>query len=526
MTTRRGVCVNHPHCRLADTAQVQEVQADADMACQACGSALVPENVGWVDSGRYRRGVLIGIVAFVGLALFSFALAPGRSPTAGKAIAATQATSAPAVAPAPSRSTAAKPEVRPELLLRLAGSTTIGTRLAPLLAEAYLASLGATGVQVVAGQDDVAVQGSKDGTRLFITVAASGSSFAFEALGSGAADIGMSSRHIKADEAQSLQALGAMSSSANEHVLAVDGIAVVVSRANPISELNREQLASVFSGTVTDWSALSSTSGPIHVYARGERSGTMSTFQTLVLGSTRVSPEAKRLPTSEAVLEAVMSDPNGIGFVSLPFTSGAKVVAVAEEDGTMKIPTAFALATEDYFLARRLYLYTPRVSKNPHVTRFIDFALGPGGQAIVKKAGFIELTVKAELSNAPAGAPEQYTNLIAGTRRLSTNFRFLISSSDLDNRALRDLERVVEYLRDNDLNGASVKLLGFADNRGDAADNVALSRSRAHHVAAALARRGITGVAIAGFGSAMPVATNGSPEGRERNRRVEIWISR
>jgi len=110
--------------------------------------------------------------------------------------------------------------------------------------------------------------------------------------------------------------------------------------------------------------------------------------------------------------------------------------------------------------------------------------------------------------------------------RLSLDFRFLSGSSELDNKARRDLDRVVEFLRDTDLSGRGIRLLGFADSSGSPSANVELSRNRAQRVAGAFAERGINGVTTAGFGAAMPIADNATPEGREKNRRVEVWVAR
>jgi len=470
-------------------------------------------------SSRFPIGLSLGILVFAMMASFAFWLAWGGAPPPRPPERA--AVSPPPPVPQP------PPGGAVQVVLRLVGSNTAGAQLAPALAQGYLASLGTTGVEMASPRpDEVSIQGTKDGARQGITISAHGSATAFGALLDGTADIGMSSRRVKPDEAQRLAALGVMTSPANEHVVALDGIAVIVSRANPIAQLSREQLAEVFGGRVSDWSRLGGQAGPIHVIAPDEKSGTMDLFQTLVLGRAPLSAGARRLSANQAVTDAVAGDPAGIGLVGLPFVRGVKALAVAEGNAAPMIPTAFTLANEDYFLTRRLYLYTDQASKNPHVSRFVEFALGPEGQAIVKKAGLVELTVKAEPRPPPQGAPQAYVRLTAGSRRLSTDFRFVVGSSRLDNRAVRDLERVVEYLRDNDLNGASVRLLGFSDSHGGATVNMALSRERAVRVAAAFAQRGITGATIAGFGPVIPVADNATEIGRERNRRVEIWISR
>ena len=145
---------------------------------------------------------------------------------------------------------------------------------------------------------------------------------------------------------------------------------------------------------------------------------------------------------------------------------------------------------------------------------------------MVRKAGFVELAVKAERRSAPAGAPPEYVRFTNGARRLSSTFRFELGSSAFDSRAQRDLDRVVDYLRENDLSGNAVRVLGFADAVGGKAANQQLSVERATQVAQAFAQRGIAGVTIAGLGSALPVADNASEEGRRRNRRVEVWVTR
>src|SRR5271165_2880332 len=122
-------------------------------------------------------------------------------------------------------------------LLRLSGSNTIGAGLAPALAEEFLKHQGATEVKTLAGDrdDEVRVQGILPGERApkAIEIHAHGSATAFVDLANGQADIGMASRKIKPEESVQLAPLGDMSSPACEHILGLDGIAVIVSRKNP-----------------------------------------------------------------------------------------------------------------------------------------------------------------------------------------------------------------------------------------------------------------------------------------------------
>ncbi len=414
----------------------------------------------------------------------------------------------------------------------------------PALAAAYLGSLKATDVQVTKGEaDHVVVRGSLDGAAVGLDVTAGGSAKGLENLLAGTADVAVATRRINAEERQKLSVLGAMTSAANEHVLGLDGIAVIVNKANSVAGLNREQLASILSGAASDWSSfgvaaddewsavgVTGKGGPVssgvHVYLPDDRSGIAEVVQSAVLGNKPWAKDAERQPSYQAVADKVIADPGGVGLVPMPAVNGARAVPIADLDDPPLMPTAFTVASEDYLLTHRLYLYTAQSSPNPQAARFVDFALSAEGQAVVRKAGFVELAVKAERRAAPAGAPQDYVRFTANARRLSSTFRFEPGSSGFDSRAQRDLDRVVDYLRENDLSGSAVRVLGFADSMGGKNVNQQLSVDRANQVAQAFAQRGIAGVTIAGLGSSLPVADNASEDGRRRNRRVEIWVTR
>jgi phosphate transport system substrate-binding protein len=126
-------------------------------------------------------------------------------------------------------------------------------------------------------------------------------------------------------------------------------------------------------------------------------------------------------------------------------------------------------------------------------------------------------------SKTPVNAPTAYTQLMPTSDRLSVDFRFRSGSSDLDTKAMDDIKRVAAMM--SSLPDARVMMLiGFADNTGNPARNIELSKDRARAVAEHLKRQGITPALVTGFGQDLPVADNGTPEGREKNRRVEVWL--
>jgi len=420
-----------------------------------------------------------------------------------------------------------------DVVLKLQGSNTIGAELAPSLAEEFLKKNGAVRTRRVPGKDheEMLVEGIMEGRRnRAVEIKAHGSTTAFEGLETNACDIGMSSRRIKDDEVKKLAPLGSLTSRASEHVLALDGVAVIVNSANPVSTLTMTDTQGLFTGKIPEWSALGSSvpkaakAMPVHVYARDDKSGTFDTFKSLVLHKEKLMKEAKRFEDSVQLSRDVSNDPNGIGFIGLPYVKSSKAVAIS--GGAQPVlPTPFTVATEDYSLARRLYLYTPGQPTNPKIRDFVEFSLSPEGQAIVEKTGFVPLSVRRGNSMVASNAPERYRQLASGAERLSLNFKFS-SDGQLDNKGYRDLDRVVRSLSSKDMQGRQLLLFGFTDASTDAATSLALSNQRVGQVAQELRSRGVMVAAAEGFGSAMPVSDNSTKEGKQRNNRVEIWLAR
>jgi phosphate transport system substrate-binding protein len=422
--------------------------------------------------------------------------------------------------------------IDPRTILSLHGSNTIGAKLAPELAKKYLRKQGADRIWTKPGNkhDEQDIFGLIEGGDLLkIAIQAHGSSTAFKGLDAETCDIGMASRRIKDSEAVMLERFGDMRKAASEHVLAMDGIAVIVNPANQISELTTEQLAGLFSGQIDDWSqmAASGINGPVEVYARDEKSGTWDTFKNMILKPRNLSlkKQATRIEDSRILTGHVAKNPNAIGFIGLPYIKPAKAVAISEQKTSGVYPTPFTVATEDYPLARRLYLYSPALPDNDHTRKFIEFALSDQGQQVVDEVGFIKLTVEEQQISLPSSAPAEYIAATSGARRLSVTYRFKSGSTELDNRALRDLDRLVDFMHQKRNRYRSLMLIGFTDNVGGSDLNQSLSLERARQVEKALQSRGLAPKKVIGLGETMPVADNSTTAGREKNRRVEVWIT-
>jgi len=102
---------------------------------------------------------------------------------------------------------------------------------------------------------------------------------------------------------------------------------------------------------------------------------------------------------------------------------------------------------------------------------------------------------------------------------------FASASAEVPASMATFLEKAAEDLKQLPA-GHVLEIAGYTDNTGDAADNVTLSQRRADAVRDALIKYGANpDMLIAkGYGSANPTASNDTPEGRLRNRRIEYHI--
>jgi phosphate transport system substrate-binding protein len=291
---------------------------------------------------------------------------------------------------------------------------------------------------------------------------------------------------------------------------------------NRVSTLTVDQVRALFSGRVRDWSQVGGAPGPVVLHARDDRSGTFDTFKSLVMGEAALSAAATRYESTEQLAAAVAADPQAIGFVGLAGVGSAKPLALSERGTVPMAPTALSVATEDYVLARRLFLYSA-ARPRAEVQALIDFALGPSGQQVVADVGFVPQDIRALDQRAPEH--QDYRALVAGARRLSLNFRFGEGAAVLDNKAVEDIERLTRFMSAPRQGGHELLLIGFAD-RSEATPYLALSLSndRVDLVAAELRTKGLRVARQRRLGQIAPVASNDTLQGRLRNRRVEVWI--
>src|SRR3954462_6953637 len=179
------------------------------------------------------------------------------------------------------------------------GSDTLGAKLVPQLAEQFKAQHPGTTF-------DIAAEGSATG---------------FAALIDKTAAIGMASRPAKPEEIANGKAKGV---EIKETVVAYDGIAVIVNAANPIKGLTKKQVEQIFTGEITDWTAVGGSGGKISVYTRNTSSGTYAEFKELAMRKRDYAPTSQKLAGNEQIAAEVAKNPNGVGYVGLAYTKASE----------------------------------------------------------------------------------------------------------------------------------------------------------------------------------------------------------
>ncbi|WP_313240333.1 substrate-binding domain-containing protein [Stutzerimonas kunmingensis] len=413
-------------------------------------------------------------------------------------------------------------------ILRIHGSNTVGAKLAPMLVAGLFEAKGLQSVRIApAGKENEQRVNALDerGKTIQALVAAHGTGTGFAGLKDGTADLAAASRPIKQSEAQSLAALGDLRSAESEQVIAIDGLAVIVHPDNPVQSLSVEQVARLFSGEIANWRELGGANAAVELHARDDQSGTYDTFKELVLGSQgkTLATNATRYESNDALSLAVSRRSGAIGFVGLASVGKSKALAITDGDSQPMPPTTALVATEDYPLSRRLFLYADPQKQSKWTREFLTFVHSPAGQAIVEKSGYVAQAIAPISLPAQAAMPAAYQQLAREAQRLTVNFRFAEGSAQLDNKAQRDVQRLIDYLNSHDKQMNAAVLVGFGDARNDPARTALLSKLRAMAVRRELARGGILVKEINGLGDQLPVASN-SEAGRIKNRRVEVWV--
>lgn len=234
--------------------------------------------------------------------------------------------------------------------------------------------------------------------KVSVAVTGGGSGTGIAALLSNTCDIAELSRELKPEEIEMAKQKGF---TPQQITVALDGLAVVVHPANPLSQLTLDQLAAIFSGAVTNWKEVGGSDLPIVVLSREVNSGTHVYFKEHVLRRGRKDSQvefaanALMLPSSQAIADEVAQNPGAIGYFGMGYISAKeKVLAIAMDAKAPYVrPAIENVINKTYPISRPLLMVT-RGQPRGLVARFVDFVLSAEGQKIVVKIDFVPVNRK------------------------------------------------------------------------------------------------------------------------------------
>jgi phosphate transport system substrate-binding protein len=272
----------------------------------------------------------------------------------------------------------------------------VGSAAAPAADQITIA--GSTTVKPIV--ETAAPQFKKKNPGVELVVGGGGSGQGIQLVSKGSVTLGMSSRPLNADEKSGLV----------EHVIGMDGVALIAHSSNPVKSLTKQQVQAIYSGQIATWKELGGSAAPIVLYTLNAKHGTQEVFMkyfgleakesgegaALVAAHRKQGDEAYSRVTAKAlddvrqVIAAIVTNPNALGYVSISIAA-----ATAAKGAPIRLLTLDGIAATEanvksgtYTLSRPLLLLTKGEAQGV-LQEFIRYMSGPEGQAIVKQLDYI-----------------------------------------------------------------------------------------------------------------------------------------
>ena len=208
-----------------------------------------------------------------------------------------------------------------------------------------------------------------------IFVQGGGSSAGIQAVRTGAAEVGMSSRNLM-DSEKDLIAVP----------IIYDAIAVIIHRDNPLKDLTLDQVRKIFSAEITHWNEIGGKNHPITMVTREEGSGTREAFQRLIMGQEEISLSGLVQDSNGAIRQVVADDRNAIGYISLGLVNDR--VRALKIDG---IEASVENIQHHRYKIVRPFLFVFKSNPQGLAKDFLDYILSPAGQKLLVQEGLINM---------------------------------------------------------------------------------------------------------------------------------------
>lgn len=230
-----------------------------------------------------------------------------------------------------------------------------------------------------------------------VEVNGGGSGVGIAGLINGSVDLANSSKAIEDKEKEDLKTK--QSKEAKEFMVGFDALSIYVHKDNPLNEISIEELAEIYKegGKIRKWSDLGVAAIPgakgddIVVISRQNNSGTHHYFKEAIVGK-KTEERADKINQngSADVVNIIGTTPNSIGYSGMGYhTDKVKTIKVSKKKGEPSVlPSIETTLDKSYPIARPMFVYTAG-EPAPHIKAYIDWILGPEGQAILKEQGYV-----------------------------------------------------------------------------------------------------------------------------------------
>lgn len=241
---------------------------------------------------------------------------------------------------------------------------------------------GSTSMEKVIGI--LSEQFMEDNSDVTITYDATGSGTGIEAVANGTCDIGLASRALKDVETEK----GLVATT-----VALDGIAIIVNADCPVDDLTVEQISDIFTGKITSWADFGG-KGDIACIGREAGSGTRDGFESIT-DTKDTCVLAQELTSTGAVIAAVKSSANAIGYASLSAVEGQEGIKVLTVNGVEC--NAENVVNGTYVVQRPFNLVTmDGVELSEAAKAFFDYMISADAADLITKAGAVPVAEVAE----------------------------------------------------------------------------------------------------------------------------------
>jgi len=437
--------------------------------------------------------------------------------------------------------------------LALSGSSTMAEVMLPALVEGFALRNGWRAARETLDDSHFRYSLTRPDTgaaMAHFTFRVSNTDEGFADLLANEADIVMALREIRPEERRRAfeAGMGDMTDANRSRVLALDAMVPVVAPGNPVRRISTPDLARIFAGEITNWTALGGPDAPIDLHLPDAGSGLAQAVEDRLLGPAglKLADGIRRHARSSALARAVSADPFAIGIASFAETGTARALTLTGRCGFSLSASRRTIKTEDYPLTSPMFLYLP-ARRLPKVGReFLLYVQSPAAQIVIRRAGFVDqaperIAVNAQgdrLANAIAKAGEEVpleelqrmVGTLGSLARLTTSFRFEAGSTRPDAQSRANIAQLARAIEIGVYDAKALYFVGFSDGEGPAEGNKRIALRRAEAVrdavlAAVQTPEPLRGeMAVEAFGEALPMACDDSDWGRQVNRRVEVWL--